>query len=137
MAQAAPPIRVTRTVKPVALKEIKPGVWVFDLGQNFAGCVQLRVKGKAGDRVTLTSGELLYEDGSLNARTTAVTQIKKGMGQRGTGRARNAFQVDTYVLKGSEEPEVLAPRFTFHGFRYVQVEGFPVRPRSNRSKGSG
>ncbi|HPS01425.1 MAG TPA: family 78 glycoside hydrolase catalytic domain [Candidatus Sumerlaeota bacterium] len=135
VAQAAPPIRVTCTLKPVALKEVKPGVWVFDMGQNFAGCVRLRVKGKAGDRVTLTSGELVYEDGSLNARTTAVTQIKKGMGQGGPGAPENAFQVDTYVLKGSEEPEVWAPRFTFHGFRYVQVEGFPGKPSLDSLEG--
>jgi alpha-L-rhamnosidase len=129
-AQSAPPIRVTRVLKPVKLTEPKPGVWIFDLGQNFAGWVRLRVQGPAGVRVTLRSGELLYPDGTLNGMTAVCGQIKQGgpnYRYAGTGAPKTAWQVEEYILKG-EGKEVYTPRFTFHGFRYVEVTGFPGKP---------
>ncbi|MEE9602600.1 MAG: family 78 glycoside hydrolase catalytic domain, partial [Thermoguttaceae bacterium] len=122
-AQAVQPIMVTRKIKAVRLTEPKPGVFVFDLGQNFTGWARLRVSGKAGAAVTMTMGVLLFDDGLVNARTAATGQITRpGVG--GPGAPDQALQKNTYVLKGSGE-EVYTPRFTFHGFRYVQVEGFP------------
>ncbi len=129
-AQDAPPIRVTRILKPVKLTEPKPGVHVFDLGQNFAGWVRLRAQGPAGTRVRLRYGELLYPDGTLNGMTSVCGQIKQGgPGYRydGQGAPKTAWQMDEYVLKGEGE-EVYTPRFTFHGFRYVEVTGFPGKP---------
>ena len=129
-AQDAPPIRVTRVLKPVKLTEPKPGVHVFDLGQNFAGWVRLRVQGPAGTRVKLRYGELLYPDGTLNGMTSVCGQIKQG-GQNyrydGNGAPKTAWQMEEYILKGEGE-EVYTPRFTFHGFRYVEVTGFPGQP---------
>jgi alpha-L-rhamnosidase len=129
-AQSAPPIRVTRTLKPVKLTEPKPGVWIFDLGQNFAGWARLRVQGPAGTRVRLRYGELLYPDGTLNGMTAVCGQIKQGgpdYRYDGIGAPKTAWQMEEYVLKGQGE-EVYTPRFTFHGFRYVEVTGFPGRP---------
>ena len=129
-AQTAPPIRVTRVLKPVKLTEPKPGVWIFDLGQNFAGWVRLRVRGPAGTRVSLRSGELLYPDGTLNGMTAVCGQIKQGgpnYRYPGTGAPKTAWQMDQYILRGEGE-EVYVPRFTFHGFRYVEVTGFPGKP---------
>ncbi len=129
-AQDAPPIRVTRVLKPVKLTEPKPGVFIFDLGQNFAGWVRLRVQGPAGTRVKLRQGELLYPDGTLNGMTAVCGQIKQGGTNYcydGNGVPKTAFQVDDYILKGQGE-EVYTPRFTFHGFRYVEVTGFPGKP---------
>ena len=129
-AQSAPPIRVTRVLKPVTLTEPKPGVWIFDLGQNLAGWVRLRVQGPAGTRVSLRSGELLYPDGTLNGMTAVCGQIKQGgpnYRYPGTGAPKTAWQMDQYILKGGGE-EVYVPRFTFHGFRYVEVTGFPGKP---------
>jgi len=129
-AQDAPPIRVTRTLAPVRLTEPKPGVYIFDFGQNFAGWCRLRVNGPAGTRVRLRSGELLYPDGTLNGMTAVVGQIKDGgpdYRYDGVGRPKTAFQLDEYVLKG-QGTEVFTPRFTFHGFRYVEVTGFPGTP---------
>ncbi len=128
-AQDAPPIRITRTFKPVKLTEPKPGVFIFDFGQNFAGWARLRVKGDAGTRVRLRSGELLYPDGTLNGMTAVAGQIKDGGSDYhydGKGKPKTAFQLDEYVLKGQGR-EVFTPRFTFHGFRYVEVTGFPGR----------
>lgn len=129
-APHAPPVRVTRTLTPVKVTEPKPGVFVFDLGQNFAGWARLRVRGEAGTRVTLRFGELLYPDGTLNGMTAVCGQIKRGgtsYRYDGAGAPRTAFQQDVYVLRGGGE-EVYTPRFTFHGFRYVEVTGFPGRP---------
>jgi alpha-L-rhamnosidase len=130
-AQQAPPIRVTRKIPAVKLTQPKPGVYIFDLGQNFSGCVQLRVNGPAGARVQLRYGELLYPDGTLNGMTAVCGQIKAGgpgYEYDGKGYPKTAWQQDTYVLKGAPEGESWAPRFTFHGFRYVEVKGFPGRP---------
>src|ERR1035437_9250244 len=132
--QRPPPIRITRTLKPVKLTEPKPGVWIFDLGQNFAGWARLKVQGPAGTRVRLRYGELLYPDGTLNGMTAVCTQIKQGgpnYRYDGVGMPKTAFQMDQYILKG-EGKEVYTPRFTFHGFRYVEVTGFPGRSEERR-----
>lgn len=136
-SQSAPPIRVARTLKPVKLTEPKPGVFIFDFGQNFAGWARLKVKGAAGTHVRLRSGELLYPDGTLNGMTAVTGQIKAGgkdYRYDGTGQPKTAFQLDEYVLKGSGM-ETYTPRFTFHGFRYVEVTGFPGRPDLNSLAG--
>jgi len=128
-AQEAPPIRLTRTLKPVKLTEPKPGVFIFDFGQNFSGWARLRVQGPAGTRVRLRSGELLYPDGTLNGMTAVCGQIKGGAEEtyNGAGQPQTAFQRDVYVLKG-QGTETFTPRFTYHGFRYVEVRDFPGTP---------
>jgi len=129
-AQDAPPIRVTRVLKPVKLTESKPGINIFDLGQNFAGWIRLRVQGPAGTRVKLRYGELLYPDGTLNGMTSVCGQIKQGgpdYRYDGNGAPKTAWQMEEYILKGEGE-EVYTPRFTFHGFRYVEVTGYPGKP---------
>ena len=136
-AQSAPAIRVTRTLKPVKLTEPKPGVWIFDLGQNFAGWARLRVQGPAGTRVRLRYGELLYPDGTLNGMTAVCGQIKQGgpdYRYGGSGAPKTAWQMEEYILKGQGE-EVYTPRFTFHGFRYVEVTGFPGKPTLSALEG--
>jgi alpha-L-rhamnosidase len=126
--QNQPPIRITRIIKPIKITEPRKGIYIFDMGQNFAGCARLKVKGPAGTKVQLRYGELLHEDGTLNDRTTIACHIMEGWyyTQR-EGHPKNANQVDTYILKGSGE-EVYNPRFTFHGFRYIEVTGFPGTP---------
>jgi alpha-L-rhamnosidase len=104
------PIRVTELLKPVSMKELKPGVFIFDLGQNIAGWCQIKVRGPAGTRVQLRHAERLNPDGSLN-----VTNL------------RSAKAFDVYVLKG-DGTETWQPRFTLHGFRFVELTGFPGRP---------
>ena len=109
-AQMMAPIRVTGTIKPISVSEIKPGVFIYDLGQNMVGWCRLKVRGTAGTQVSLRFAETLKPDGSLfldNMRGAKVT--------------------DVYTLKG-KDTEVYEPRFTYHGFRYVQVTGFPGQP---------
>jgi alpha-L-rhamnosidase len=104
------PIRVTETLKPIAIKEPQPGVWVFDMGQNMVGWCRLKVSGPRGTEVRLRHAETLKPDGTLyldNIRSAKVT--------------------DTYTLKG-RGVEVYEPRFTYHGFRFVEVTGYPGKP---------
>ncbi len=110
VAQTMPPIRVTQTLEPHGLSEPRPRIFVYDFGQNFAGWARLKVSGHAGDTVTLRYAETLYPDGTVNQENL-----------------RAAAARDIYTLKG-EGVEVWEPRFTYHGFRYVQVEAFPGRP---------
>jgi len=141
-AQPQPPIRVTATINPIAVSEPAPGVFVFDMGQNFAGWISLALTAKAGTRITLRYGELLNADGTLNPLTSVAGQIKgrratkEGVPQPigGSGSPDVAWQADTYVARG-RGPESYTPRFTFHGFRYVEVTGYPGRPSLDAMKG--
>ena len=107
-AQQAPPIRVMHRYEPVAVTEPRPGVRVYDLGQNMSGWPEIRVEGGAGDTVKLIAGELLDSAG-------LVSQHSAGAGPK----AENSF---SYTLRGGG-PEQWHPRFSYWGFRYVQVEG--------------
>lgn len=127
------PIRRTKVLKPVQITEPRPGVYVFDMGQNFAGQYKLRVKGPSGTKITMRFGELLYEDGTVNTRTAVCGQIKRkepGM----DGSPAVAEQKDIYILKGNGNEEYV-PHFTFHGFRYVEMTGFPGRPTADSFTG--
>jgi len=132
-AQMLPPVRVTRVLKPVAVTSPLPDVYIFDFGQNFTGVVQLRVRGTADRRISLRYGELLYPDGTLNPMTSVAGQIKKA-GVGGPGAPDVAWQQDTYICKGEGE-EVYVPRFTFHGFRYVEVSGLGYKPEPEMLEG--
>jgi alpha-L-rhamnosidase len=128
VAQNQPPVRVTKILKPVKITEVKKGIYIYDLGQNFAGVARLRVRGAAGSSVRMRYGELLHQDGTLDDRSTIACHIMEGWYVRHRpGAPLNANQTDTYILKGRGE-EVYNSRFTFHGFRYVEVTGFPGKP---------
>lgn len=129
-AQLQPPIRVTKILRPVRMTECRPGVYIFDLGQNMAGVLGLRVKGPAGTKVSMRYGEDVHPDGSLNGMTSVAGQQKRvwDADWSAPGQPPIAWQEDSYTLKGTGETETWAPRFTFHGFRYVEVTGWPGRP---------
>ena len=115
--QVAPPVRQTTERKPIALSEPAPGHWTYDLGQNMVGVVRLKVTAPAGTTLTLRHAEMLQSDGTLY-----------------TTNLRGAPSVDTYVCKGDGE-ETWQPRFTFHGFRYVELTGLPERPATDAVTG--
>ncbi|WP_328445602.1 glycoside hydrolase family 78 protein [Streptomyces sp. NBC_00386] len=110
VAQLDGPVRVAGERPAEKVTEPAPGVYVFDLGQNMVGSVRLRVSGEAGTTVRMRHAEVLNPDGTLY-----------------TANLRSAAATDTYTLKGGGE-ETYEPRFTFHGFRYVEVIGFPGTP---------
>jgi alpha-L-rhamnosidase len=114
VSQYSEPIKIVDTLAPVGVAEPKAGVFVFDAGQNLAGWAELRVAGPRGTVVTLRFAESLFPDGTVNQESL-----------------RTAAATDTYILKG-EGQETWQPTFTYHGFRYVQMEGFPGRPTLDR-----
>ena len=111
-AQMMPPIRVTDTIAPVKMTSPRAGVYIYDIGQNISGVVELRVRGPRGARVQLRHAELLYDDGALNVENL-----------------RAAKATDVYILRGDGREEVYQPRFTYHGFRYVELTGYPGAPK--------
>ncbi len=121
-SQQHTPMRVTETLRHVSVKEAQPGVWVYDLGQNIAGWNQLTVAGSAGTTVTLKHAEKLKPDGDIDP-SNINPFVKSG-----------EFQTDKYTLRGAGK-EVWEPRFTYHGFQYVQVTGFPGAPTRDNLRG--
>jgi alpha-L-rhamnosidase len=117
-AQMQEPIRVTGTRKPISVKEIRPGVFIFDMGQNLVGWCRLHVSGPGGTQVTLRHAETLKPDGSLYM-----------------ANLRGAEVTDTYTLRGIGRTETWEPRFVTHGFRFVEVNGFPGKPDLNSIEG--
>jgi len=109
-AQPDPPIRVTGEITPVGVTRLSHGRYVFDMGQNMVGVCRLAVAGRKGTVVTLRHAELLNPDGALYVENL-----------------RRAEATDTYTLKGGGA-ETFTPRFTYHGFRYVEVSGFRGTP---------
>jgi len=137
-AQNQPPIEITGKLKPIKLTEPKPSIYIFDMGQNFSGWIKFKVKGPAGTKIKIRYGELLYEDGTLNAMTSVAGQIKginkEGLLRGGPFSPDTAWQGDTYITKG-EGLEFYTPRFTFHAFRYVEVIGYPGEPELDALEG--
>jgi alpha-L-rhamnosidase len=116
-AQMMPPIRIMDTIVPLKMTNPEPGVYVFDMGQNASGWARLRVAGPRGAAVRMRFAELLYDDGMINRENL-----------------RSARAEDVYILKGEGE-EVYEPRFTYHGFRYVEVTGLPGAPNAETIRG--
>ena len=132
-AQSHPPVRVREVLRPRAVTEPKPGIFVFDMGRVLAGWARLKAGGPRGTTVRMRFGELLHDDGTVNGHTAMCGQIK-GPGTGGPGAPDRAWQEDTYILRG-EGIETWAPRFTFHSFRYVEVSGLPGRPGPDTLQG--
>ena len=115
-----PPCRVIRRVKPVSVTQLNgrdSGLWVYDMGENFAGVVQLHLPPSVeGSEYVLRFAELLDESGHLDYRSTGVyhTYVQ---------------QQDIYIASGKPN-EVWAPEFTYHTFRYVELTGFYGREPS-------
>lgn len=127
-AQLQPPIKVIKVIKPVKITNPRPDTFIVDMGINFAGVARIRVKGPAGKTIRLRYGEDIFKDGTLNYSTSVMTQIRKGGIKGGPGAPETAWQEDRYTLKGNGT-EVWNPRFTFHGFRYLEVTGWPGKPK--------
>ncbi|MDE2051336.1 MAG: family 78 glycoside hydrolase catalytic domain, partial [Gammaproteobacteria bacterium] len=118
VAQIGPPIRAVQSLAVRKITRPRPGVFVFDFGQNFAGWCRLRVKGPAGTVVRLRYAEILRADGEID-----------------TANLRGARATDTYTLRGDPAGEAYEPHFTYHGFRYVELTGFPGKPQAGSLEG--
>jgi alpha-L-rhamnosidase len=114
ISQNIPPVKKMGTIVPVALSSPKPGVFVYDMGQNFSGWVKLSLSAPRGTEIKMRFAESVQSDGMIDPASTGVY-------------ATDVVQTDKYICngKGLEEWE---PRFTYHGFRYVEITGFPGKP---------
>ncbi len=101
---------IKETIIPKSVKEVSPGIYIFDMGQNMVGWVSLKVKGKRGTKVTMRFGETLKADGNLY-----------------TDNLRGAKARNTYICSGKEDGKY-KPKFTYFGFRYVELSGYPGKP---------
>jgi alpha-L-rhamnosidase len=102
-------VTLQQDFRPVAITQPKPGVWVLDMGQNFSGWNRLAVRGPAGTTVTMRHAEVLNPDGTLY-----------------TTNLRAAQATDRFTLAGTGAVETYEPRFTVHGYRYVELTGLPA-----------
>jgi alpha-L-rhamnosidase len=109
-AHPGPPVRAFAEIRPKSVREVRRGVYVFDMGQNFAGVARLKIRGEPGQEITLRFAERLAADGSIY-----------------TVNLRGAIATDTYYCRG-HGTETWEPRFTFHGFQYVEVAGLRRPP---------
>ncbi len=114
------PVRAMEEIGAIALTSHSNGVHIFNLGQNFAGVIRLKVKGNAGTIVHVRYGEMLHQDGRLM-----------------TENLRKARATDYYVLRGDAKGETYMPRFTFHGFQYVELTGLNYTPKLGDVTGIG
>ncbi|RFM36243.1 alpha-L-rhamnosidase [Chitinophaga silvisoli] len=110
IASTAPPVREKEQFHPLKVLTTPKGEQVIDFGQNLAGWVRCTLKGSAGDTIRLHHAEILDKEGNFY-----------------TGNLREAAATDTYVLDGKGKAS-FQPHFTWHGFRYVKVEGCRVKP---------
>ena len=109
----SPPIRRKASLAAKSITAVAGG-YVVDFGQNFAGWVRLKAKGRAGDRISLRFGEVLKTDGEVDQ-----------------SNLRAARATDFYTLRGDPAGESYEPHFTYHGFRYVEISGLAAKPTTD------
>lgn len=108
------PEKVMETFYPVSFREAAPGVYVYDMGRVMTGWARLKIQGgQKGETIKLRFAELQHDNGMINPAT-----------------AGGARQAEHYIMKGSSE-EIYEPRFTYHGFRYIELTGYPGVPNLN------
>lgn len=110
VAQLNENMKVMETIKPISVKLMKPGVYLLDMGQNMAGWLKIAATGSRGQAIQLRFAENLQASGELFVRNL-----------------RDAKATDKYILKGGGK-ETWEPRFVYHGFRYVEISGYPGIP---------
>jgi alpha-L-rhamnosidase len=121
ISQQIPPIKKMQSIQPVSMKSPKPGIYVFDMGQNFAGWAKLSLLAPEGTEIKLRFAECLHQDGMIDPASTGMY-------------ATNVVQTDKYICNG-KGVEVWEPHFTYHGFRYVEMTGFPGKPAIENIEG--
>ena len=108
-AQNMPPMKINESIRPVKITQPKEGIYLVDFGKNITGWVALTTQGKNGQIVKCDYNEALNSDGTLNVKYS-------------TSHTKGRFQQEIFILDGNGE-ETFEPRFTYHGFRYVQLQG--------------
>jgi len=116
IAPEGPPVKIVNELEPISMEKREEG-WLVDMGQNMVGWIQIKASGKSGEKITLRHAEVLDKEGNMyydNLRAAKCT--------------------NTFILKGGTE-ETLEPHFTFQGFRYVMVSGYPGELTADKIRG--
>lgn len=116
-AQMDDPVKIMQTIKPIGISQVKPGVYIMDMGQNMVGRIQMTMHAGKGRMVKLRFAESLQPNGELY-----------------TANLRDAKVTDVYTAKGNGA-ETWMPDFVFHGFRYVEITNYPGTPTVNDFEG--
>lgn len=114
-SQKCEPIKAVQEIKPEKIYSPTVGIYVVSFPQNFSGWVRIRLRGERGKKVIIKYSELVFDDGTINQDYLSVAEHSHGM------------QTDIYIMKGDIE-ETYEPKFTYHGFKYVQIEGLDIQP---------
>jgi len=116
IAPEGPPVKIVNTLEPLSIEKREEG-WLVDMGQNMVGWIRIKASGKRGDKIILRHAEVLDKEGNMyydNLRAAKCT--------------------NTFILKGGTE-ESFEPHFTFQGFRYVMVSGYPGELTADKIRG--
>jgi len=114
ISQIGPTVKVTQELPVVTMTQPSKGKYILDFGQNMSGIIRLKVIGEAGTKVKMRFGEMLYDERAKSLSGTLYTE-----------NLRTAKATDYYTLKGDANGEIYEPEFTYHGFRYVEITGYP------------
>ncbi|MCD9021450.1 family 78 glycoside hydrolase catalytic domain [Cohnella silvisoli] len=114
VSQHMPAVKRMEFIQPIGISQPKDGVYVVDMGRNLSGWIRLQMEGLAGCEVTLRYAETVDQLGMIDTNSGAIDVIY-------------SIQTDRYILKG-KRVEIWEPRFTYHGFRFVEITGFPGIP---------
>ncbi|MGB2435762.1 MAG: family 78 glycoside hydrolase catalytic domain, partial [Flavobacteriaceae bacterium] len=128
-----PTIKINKKINPQKIYPTKNGKWIVDMGENFTGTYSVKLSGQKGDKITFRFGERIYQDGTLNPMTSVIGQIKKS-GLGGPGAPDVAWQTDSYIM-GDENPIWFRPEFTYHAYRYMEIDGLKEKPKKDEIVG--
>lgn len=119
------PVHIDKTMTALKVTEPVKGHFVYDFGQNMAGIPQIKLVGKKGQKITVRYAEMLYPEVIPTEPVAPYTieMYKEKQGQMYVDNYRGALSTDNYTLKGDAEGETFEPRFTSHGYRYLEITG--------------
>ncbi|MDO3694306.1 family 78 glycoside hydrolase catalytic domain [Wenyingzhuangia sp. chi5] len=105
--------KIVKTLQAKSVEEVRPGVFIYDMGQNMVGVPRIKLKGSVGDTITMRYAEMKYPD---------LLEYSKNVNMIMTENIRGAMTTDRWILKNNSE-EIIQPHFTFHGYRFLEVTG--------------
>ena len=123
IGQIGPGVGITGELAAISVNEVRPGVYIYDMGFNVAGIPKVKIYGNRGEEAQLRYAEILYPD---------LPEFEGMAGTLMVDNLRDADCTDRYVFAGDPEGEMYMPQFTFHGYRYIEISG--VKRQSDLSE---
>ncbi len=116
VASEGPAVRIVNELEPLSMEKREEG-WLIDMGQNMVGWIRIKASGEKGDKITIRHAEVLDKEGNMYY-----------------DNLRSADQINSYIMKGGGE-ETFEPHFSFQGFRFVMIEGYPGELTADKIRG--